>query len=194
MLAQIVTYINNLNYDFDKLYNLEQLDILFERLVDKFSNNNENNINSIKFIMIDKFNYNPLTRIENIKKLCEERDGQNKFREELIMRDEKCLITGDNSEICEACHIIPYCDSKSFDIANGLLLNRCFHKLFDTYKISINSNNYLEFDENVQNEIGYNNYLIYNEKQININYDCREYLDIHYQKFLETIKINRILA
>ena len=182
MITIINNYINSLDNNFE---NLQQLDILFEKLCDKYSSNEINNINNIKFILFDRFEYNPMSRTEHIKKICEERDGQNKFREQIILRDKKCLITGDNCEICEAAHIIPYCESKSFEISNGLLLNRCFHKMFDKYMWSINSLGNLEFSNDILNDDYYDNYLIYNGIKLNFDNNCKKYLEIHYKKFLE---------
>lgn len=67
MLLEINEYIANLDL-------VEQLDNLFYRLYDKFSSNKSNNINFIKFILLDRFNYNPMERKEDIKKLCVKRD------------------------------------------------------------------------------------------------------------------------
>lgn len=179
MLYEILFYINN---------NLDELDVLFEKLIHKFAyDNNDNNINSIKFIMMDKFKYNPLQRTEEIKKLTNERIGQYKFRENLILRDKKCLITNDSFEICEACHIIPYCENKIYDVSNGILLNRCLHKMFDNYKFSINNNNCIEFNNHILNNFEYKNYHIYDNKQINIYDDMKYFIKLHYENF---IKIN----
>lgn len=182
MLNNISEYIDKFNINADCL---EQIDLLFERLCDKFSSDESNQINSIKFILYDRFRYNPMERTEEIKKLCEQRDGQNKFREELIFRDKKCLITGDNYEVCEAAHIIPYSESKSFDTANGLLLNRCFHNMFDKYLWSVNSLDCVEYSNKIWDLENFNNYKSYNGIKININPECKKYLSIHYEKFLQ---------
>jgi predicted restriction endonuclease len=42
--------------------------------------------------------------------------------------------------MCEACHIKPFYlsnNDEKYDIYNGLLMDASFHKLFDTYIISI---------------------------------------------------------
>lgn len=185
MLCEINNFINN------NLMN-NNLDDLFIRLCDKYSSDESNNINSIKFVLLDRFNYKPEYQNENIKKLCEEREGQNKFRQELIIRDGKCLITGDNPEICEACHIIPYSEIKSFDIANGLLLNRCFHKMFDNYLLSINSSDCIEFSNYLLNTENFDNYIVYNGIKLNIHDECKKYLEIHWNKFIEFNKFTNI--
>ncbi len=182
MLNNILKYIEKLSINFDSI---EQIDLLFERLCDKFASDESNQINSIRFILLDRFGYNPLTRPDPIKKLCIQRDGQNKFRKKLILRDKKCLITCDNYEVCEAAHIIPYSESKSFDIGNGLLLNRCLHKMFDKYLWSINSLDCVEFSKQIWNLENFHNYNRYNGVKLNISDDCKKYLSTHYKKFLE---------
>jgi len=182
MLDNILIYIKNFNVDFTCK---TQLDLIFERLCEKFAPDESNQINSIKFVLVDKFGYNPLERPEQIKKICEERDGQNKFREKIILRDKKCLVTGDNCEVCEAAHIIPYSISKSFDTSNGLLLNRCFHKMFDKYLWSVNSSGNIEFSNKIFYLDNFENYKKYNGLIINVSNCCKSNLLVHYNKFLE---------
>ena len=98
------------------------------KLLEYFNDNKLETIYSIILVMVEKYNYNPLKNNNNIEKLVKERIGQAKFREEIIKRDKQCLITGDNYKICEACHIIPYCESKSFDIENGIVIKQDFGK------------------------------------------------------------------
>lgn len=179
MLNKINIFINNL------LDNENRLDDIFIRSCDKFSSDEYNNIKAIKFILASRFNYYPDEQNEEIKKLCDERDGQYEFRQQLILRDVNCLITGDNENVCEACHIIPYSETKSFDIGNGLLLNRCFHTMFDKYLFSINpQNNILVFSQNITNSLYYHNYVNYDNTYINIPYECNKYISSHYEKFL----------
>ena len=120
--------------------------------------------------------------------ITENRLEQSKFRETIIKRDKQCLISGDDSEICEACHIIPYNESKNCNSNNGILLNRCFHNMFDKYLFSINLNDEIEFSNKILNDNKYKNYHIYQNKKIKINNnDIRENLKIHYKKFIENI-------
>ena len=130
-----------------------------------------------------------MERTEHIKKLCEQRQGQNEFRKKIILRDKKCLITGDNHEICEAAHIIPYSESGTFDIANGLLLNRCLHTMFDKYLWTINLMGCIVFSDRIYNHDNFHNYKNYNGKKINIDLESKKYLFTHYEKFLEFKKI-----
>ena len=62
---------------------------------------------------------------------------QNIYREAIVKRFNKCIVSGWDNEVCEAAHIVPFSESKSFDIDNGLLLNSVLHKLFDKHYWSI---------------------------------------------------------
>ena len=81
-----------------------------------------------------------LVKKQEIYVSCDVRNPvlQNAFRDGLINRFNKCIISNMHFDVCEACHIIPFSESKSFDIDNGLLLNCILHKLFDNYEFSIN--------------------------------------------------------
>lgn len=71
------------------------------------------------------------------------------------------------------------------DIGNGLLLNKCFHTMYDKYLFSINpQNNILVFSQNITDSEYYHNYIKYNNTYINIPYECNQYLLSHYKKFL----------
>lgn len=173
------------NYINEYICSNNSMDKLFEKLCEKFAESNPNDIFAIKFIMADRFEYYSSERNDSIKKICEEREGQATFRNNLILEYDSCIITGDNSIICEAAHIIPYSISKNFDVANGLLLNKCFHKMFDDYLFSIDSDNRLEFSNRIFNMRGFGKYLIYNGKKLIISPKSKTFLNIHYKKFIE---------
>ena len=62
---------------------------------------------------------------------------QDKFRKELIKRDQFCILSGLCHEVCEAAHLVnkecikPSCKSIMFNPHNGILLNSNLHKEFD---------------------------------------------------------------
>lgn len=119
--------------------------------------------------------------------LKEQRVSQNTFRKRIIERDKKCIVSGANKSICEACHIIPYCDSDDahiYDINNGLLLNRNIHKLFDEHLVTIDPDT-CEFIVNpeILSEPDYECINVYHKKHIDgltpeiiANLRQREYL------------------
>ena len=122
------------------------------------------------------------------------RFGQNYFRKCILSRfNNKCLIS--NSEYSlEACHIVPYADSRNMSIDNGILLSSSYHKLFDEYKWSINPNTLcVEINSELQNKL--NDPIIKtlldddtkNHKKINVlinHKNTLKYLKLHYDKFI----------
>lgn len=66
-----------------------------------------------------------------------ERKEQQKFRENILNRDKKCIVTDIISIECEACHIVPVADGGCYDIDNGFLINSNHHITFDKYLWSI---------------------------------------------------------
>ncbi len=112
---------------------------------------------------------------------------QNTFRDNLIKRDGKCVVTQKNiSRECEACHIIPYAEGGDFSIDNGLLISSTLHKLFDHFIWSINPSDYtidiLCDDEDVVGSI-----LQYAGKKINVvpTETMSKNLEWHWNKYLE---------
>lgn len=69
------------------------------------------------------------------------RARQEEFRRLVIARDGVCVLSGYHPDECEAAHIVPFCESLSFDPDNGILLNRVLHKLFDDRVFSIDPDN-----------------------------------------------------
>ncbi|AWH16220.1 HNH endonuclease [Stenotrophomonas sp. ZAC14D2_NAIMI4_7] len=69
------------------------------------------------------------------------RRGQPEFRRALIGAfGGRCAMTGcDAVDALEAAHIIPYRNSASNDVSNGLLLRADIHTLFDLYLIGVDS-------------------------------------------------------
>ena len=93
--------------------------------------------NCYPLVLVDK----PSDAIEKRKK----RMGQQEFRDELFkMYSNTCVISGNICDVeLEAAHIVPYAESGSYDLSNGLLLTSNFHKTFDKYLWSINPNSLL---------------------------------------------------
>jgi hypothetical protein len=177
MLDIIEKYINkNMTTDYDKLYNL---------LINKFKTDIE--IAEIKYIMYDKFSY-----IVQNKLLHKVRDEQHEFREKIISLDECCIISGDDHEQCQACHIIPVCESGTYNTNNGILLNYNLHNMFDKYKLGIKFIKNIDktydlynviLSNTIKNNDGYNNYKIYDNKEIKIRKECYKNLKVKYDQF-----------
>jgi len=110
---------------------------------------------------------------------------QNYYRDGLINRYKKCIISGMHMEVCEASHIIPFSESENFDIDNGILLNSVLHKLFDKHYWSINPSTLCVEISNRCNNFEF--LQEYNNKYINIleQYDDTKHnLKNHYDIFI----------
>jgi hypothetical protein len=71
------------------------------------------------------------------------RTKQEKFRKEILERDNICIITKNHGKNeCEACHIVSVKDGGTYDTNNGILINLIHHKTFDENLWCINPNNY----------------------------------------------------
>ena len=78
---------------------------------------------------------------ENKKRLSSYRDGQQKFRDELLKKwGYQCAVTGlYHPNILKASHIKPYRDcnkNEAYDVDNGILLSPNIDTLFDQFLIS----------------------------------------------------------
>ena len=83
--------------------------------------------------------------ISNILKSCNPKRNrylQKIYRKKLVQKYQKCAISNVHYKLCEACHILPYSQSKKkdkFNSNNGILLSSTLHKAFDR--------NYFTIDE-----------------------------------------------
>lgn len=84
-------------------------------------------------------NINTEKAIREIKISLQKRQGQGKFREDIIKFYEgRCAITSCKIEgVLEAAHVKPYCISKENKPENGILLRADLHTLFDLNLIII---------------------------------------------------------
>ena len=187
MLNKIENFINKNN-----MINMKEI---YQEILDKFYSDKDSSIYKINFVFYDKFNCNPEV-LEETKKICEDRIGQTKFRHSIVERDVKCLISDDDVEQCQACHIIPYSETKLNDINNGLLLNYNLHHMFDKNKIgfkyiksydSKKDSYQIVLSDEIKNKVSYKNYLNFDNKLIEISKGCKKNLDIRYIEFLENL-------
>lgn len=66
------------------------------------------------------------------------REGQQKFRADVLAAYGKCVVTGCQDEAAlEAAHVIPYVDQRSNVIGNGICLRADIHRLYDRDLIRI---------------------------------------------------------
>jgi hypothetical protein len=76
------------------------------------------------------------------------REGQPKFRNQLMSCFERCVVTGCEIKAClEAAHIVPYNGKSTNILANGLLMRSDIHTLYDKDLIMIDGNGRIHLNE-----------------------------------------------
>ncbi|HFK5733302.1 TPA: HNH endonuclease [Enterobacter sichuanensis] len=97
-----------------------------------------------------------------------QRRGQRKFREKLLVKHEKCSVTGCAIvDILEAAHITPYRNDSHNDISNGLLLRSDIHTLYDLNLFAIHPINLTIHFAPVLLE---SEYSAYHHKRVNVKH------------------------
>jgi hypothetical protein len=103
-----------------------------------------------------------------IKDTCISRQKQQIFRDLIVKRDIRCIITKKFfAKECQACHIISVKENGSYDIDNGLLINSIHHKSFDNNLWCINPYT-LCVDILINDEIIVGSIFQYNDTTVNI--------------------------
>lgn len=129
----------------------------------------------VDFVMYDLFSYIYPQTEEKTK-----RKDQDSFKQDLIERYQKCIITDTSYKVCQACHIIPFskCEDKDkYDINNGLLLRADLHILFDNGIFKINPDSLqVELSGEILNDDNMKIYHEYSGKKLNINKNSVFYL------------------
>lgn len=127
--------------------------------------------------------------------LKEKRTFQEEFRDEIIKRDINCILSDAPPDMCEAAHIIPYCDSNNdtqYDVDNGLLLEAGIHKLFDKHMWSINQNSVVVVSNKLLNDKKYciNKHFIngYHGKKLHLSKTQLKNLKPHFKQFNDVNK------
>ncbi len=84
-----------------------------------------------------------MRNIQWVRESVDRGNDQIEFRNGLILRDKKCVVSRKHiAKECQACHIIPYSECSDYSINNGLLIANTFHKMFDDFYWSINPSDY----------------------------------------------------
>lgn len=113
----------------------------------------------------------------------EKRLNQINFRDEIINNYSKCIITNNEClDELEACHIIELNNGGTYDINNGLLIEKNLHATFDKYLWCINPDTLkIEVKEG-----HYGSIKKYEGKMVNITMNPYLYINMlnRYQLFL----------
>lgn len=116
--------------------------------------------------------------------IVKSRIGQGQFRENLLSKYGKCVITGvDISQVLVASHIKPWaaCDNRErLDINNGLILSATYDRLFDSGLISFNERGNLLISKFINN-INRDLLSLDSKREYQIGYSTsmRDYLQYH---------------
>lgn len=169
MINNIKEYISNNINKFPLILIYEQLKLLY-------------NEHDIKFTLLTFFNYDIDLELKQEMEEREKRHYQKLLRQKALERyQNKCIISGiDKDILLEVAHIKPVSECKSIqekaDINNILLLWIDIHKYFDIYELSINPNT-------CKIEVKCDYLMKYNNLEIELNEETKEYLIYHYINF-----------
>ena len=127
---------------------------------------------------------NPHLDVTERQAIVKSRIGQGQFRENLLSKYGKCVITGVNiPQVLVASHIKPWaaCDNRErLDVNNGLILSATYDRLFDSGLISFNEHGNLLISKFVSDA---NRALlsldVKREYQIGYSSFMRDYLEYH---------------
>jgi hypothetical protein len=165
---QIVNDINS--YNLDNLNNSEiNLHYLYLDIVEKY-----NNINLVDMAFYDLFDFeyivnNTITLEERIKR----KDTQ--FRNQVINKYKRCIITNKPLKYCQVAHIYPHAlsdDKEKYDPDNAFLLCADFHIGFDHKEpdFIINPNlKCIEISESILTDPTMSDYHKYHNKKIELS-------------------------
>jgi len=119
------------------------------------------------FYSLKKFKY------ANIKTEEKKIRNDDTFKENVINKYKRCIITNKPIYVCEVAHIYPFanCDeNEKYDPDNGILLCRELHKLFDDNLIIIdNTTLKITFDEKILNDNSLSDYHKYNNTTLKLD-------------------------
>lgn len=159
-----------------------------------FDHLREKNNFTEKLEMFTCFEYGPTEKTAEVKV----RVNQNRFRKLILsIYDHECCITGLKSDcMLEAAHIVSWAedDKNRLNPTNGLCINNLFHDAYDNYLVTVTPDYVFQVHKDLiicdqrdpfilQTFMHYNGKRIYlpDDRQLKPN---KEFLDIHYKKFL----------
>lgn len=159
--------------------------------LEQFIENYDLNANSVittetlLFIAYDIYKYKPSVKLLENRLV---RQHQKKFRKQLEERYGCCIITQDDKDMCQACHIIPFADSdhtNKYNVNNGLLLTASLHVLFDKHLLSVNAKGMVILSKKMLLGKTYENYHKYHKMQLKLCVETLMNLSTHYNTFIE---------
>ena len=102
-------------------------------------------------------------------------------------RDQVCVISGHAQARCEVAHIKPFAkcenDQERYTIHNALLMDAGLHKLFDTYRFSINPDTCKVVVRPAQEDLGIEQY---HGQIVKVSDEAKEFITLHYSVYTST--------
>ena len=140
----------------------EKLNIFYEELLKNYSNKELDYI----FYSLKNFKY------INIKTEEKKIRNDETFKQEVLSKYKRCIITNKPEYICEVAHIFPFSECseiEKYDPDNGILLCRELHKLFDDNLMKIDQNTLeITFNEKILEDKYLSDYHKYNNTYLKI--------------------------
>jgi len=142
---------------------IDKLNDLYEELLINHSNKELDYI----FYSLKKFIYT------NIKTEEKKVRNDDTFKDTVINKYKRCIITNKPKYICEVAHIFPFAECSEidkYDPDNGILLCRELHVLFDTNLMKIDYRTLkITFDEKILNDTYLTDYHKYHNTIIKMD-------------------------
>lgn len=162
--------------------------MIFEEIVDIIKNDKNifNNIEKLKMIYSIEdieFAFYIVYGDKITKDIKTKRKYQKIMRNKVIKRDKKCILTGEDEDVCEAAHIKPESNCsimENLDLDNYILLSANMHKRFDNYLWSINPDT---FNIVISKKNKSDTLNKYNNVHLNLSKNMKKYIEHHYNKF-----------
>ncbi len=166
-------------YDDMKLVGINGIDNFIEKYDDEIT------IETLLFIAYDIYKYNPTKQIIEGKV---KRQFQKRFSNQVKKKYKNCIITEDDADMCEACHIVPFAESDNsnkYNVNNGIFLTGGLHTLFDKHKLSINKLGIVTLSNEMLSKKSFKNYHKYHGMQLKLDKETLKNIAVHYDLFLE---------
>lgn len=115
--------------------------------LNSYKQNADSDINPIEKRKIEHIKKDITLKETEKEQIILARKGQGIFREKLIKKYKRCIITGiENKKLLIASHIKPWCSSDNnerLNVDNGLLLSPLYDKLFDSGLITFTTEGFI---------------------------------------------------
>jgi len=138
---------------------------------------NEYDTNLLSLYLLNNYDY-------DIEETKEEHEARRDYKFKKCVKeryDECCIITGNEIEMCDIAHIVPFSkgtEYEKYDVNNGIILSSELHKLFDKKILKINQETLMIeiAPEKLQNTKNSYNKFHNTKLRCDLNAQTKEYL------------------